>query len=248
MRQSDTLPPYSPVATVCCFHLRSYSVPNNGTSEASFARRRKWEVDVDTLLTAPRPDARPPLIWLGDLNVAAAWDDVGPNPDWFRNQNGRDAADPDDRGQPGFTANEQVRFARTLEQAGMVDAYRLLHPTADWSRDVTWRGTPGANGVPEAGRYYGKGMRIDYAIVPKCGVRVLRAEVLGHGAARLGFLGSDHCPLLFELEVDGAGSTSSAPGKRAACDDGGETSQHSEEHGLVQPSDAHSAGSNLPRS
>ena len=56
-----------------------------------------------------RPRDRP-LVWLGDLNVAAAWGDVGPDPSWFREKNGQEAADANDRGQTGFTHNEQVRL------------------------------------------------------------------------------------------------------------------------------------------
>lgn len=189
-------------------------VPNNGTSEASFARRRQWEAEVDRLLAAPRDQ---PLVWLGDLNVAAGWHDVGPSPEWFRTQNGKDASDEDDRGQPGFTANEQSRFERTLESAGLVDAYRLLFPDADWSRDVTWRGTPGVN-VPEEGRYYGKGMRIDYVCVPRAGVRVERALVCGRGALREGFLGSDHCPLLVDVVVEQAAASEAAVPKAAVME------------------------------
>ena len=55
-----------------------------------------------------------PLIWGGDLNVAAAWEDVGPDPTWFRDQNGR-GFQPDDCGQPGFTRAEQTRFAQLLQ-------------------------------------------------------------------------------------------------------------------------------------
>ena len=184
-------------------------VPNNGSNEASFERRRQWEVELDSLLLAPRER---PLVWIGDLNVAAGWHDVGPDPSWFRNQNGTDAAHPDDRGQPGFTANEQARFARTLERARMIDAYRCLWPEPDWQRDVTWRGAPGVN-IPAEGRYYNKGMRIDYCIVPREGVRVVRALVCGRGASREGFLGSDHCPLLVELDlVLEAGSAEPQPG------------------------------------
>ena len=70
---------------------------------------------------------------------------------------------------------------------------------------MTWRGTPGAGGVPEAGRYYNKGMRIDYVCVESpLAAAVRRAEVLGSGAEREGFLGSDHCPLLVELDDPGA--------------------------------------------
>ena len=32
-----------------------------------------------------------PLVWGGDLNVAAGWEDVGPDPEWFRSKNGQGA-------------------------------------------------------------------------------------------------------------------------------------------------------------
>jgi hypothetical protein len=51
----------------------------------------------------------------------------------------------DDRGTPGFTKNEQRRFAELLEAGGLVDAWRMKHPLPRavnmmqpwWS----WRGT-----------------------------------------------------------------------------------------------------------
>ena len=83
----------------------------------------------------------------------------------------------------------------------LLDAHRLLHPTPDWKRDATWRGTPGAPpNPPEYGRYFGKGMRIDYVLIHRqLRARLVRTQVFGHGAERHGFLGSDHCPLLLEL-------------------------------------------------
>ena len=105
--------------------------------------------------------------------------------------------------------------------SGLVDAYRHLHPAPDWTVDATWRGTPGTKGPPESGRYYNKGMRIDYVLVgPALRERILRADVLGGGPMRNGFLGSDHCPLLVELSASGvaAGPTSGSTGDA----DGGE--------------------------
>ena len=211
--------------------LGTYS-PNNGTTEVSFERRRAWDRQVEAFLrarrcapsdltsadsapaataptataptaTAPTASECRPLIWLGDLNVAHDWSDVGPDPRWFREQNGQVALDAADRGQPGFTENEQSRFTNLLEVGGLVDAYRHLHPTPDWKTDVTWRGTPGVHN-PAEGRYYNKGMRIDYVLVCKSLVpRVLTARVHGKGADRAGFLGSDHCPLIVELATAG---------------------------------------------
>ena len=103
--------------------------PNNGMTEASFARRRQWDADIASFVGTRPERGSKPLIWLGDLNVAAAWNDVGPDPDWFRDQNGQTALHADDKGQPGFTANEQSRFAALIDAGGLIDAYRLLYPT-----------------------------------------------------------------------------------------------------------------------
>ena len=92
-------------------------VPNQGGSEESFARRRAWDARVRRLLASRAAGAPRPLVWGGDLNVAAGWEDVGPEPEWFRSKNGQGAQRAEERGQPGFTQAEQERFAELL-QAG----------------------------------------------------------------------------------------------------------------------------------
>jgi hypothetical protein len=112
------------------FDVLGTYAPNNGGKEESFERRRAWDRELSRFVSAPRErplvwpisehstrphcymrcDAMLCQVWLGDLNVAAEWGDVGPMPDWFRHENGKNAAHADDRGQPGFTANEQARF------------------------------------------------------------------------------------------------------------------------------------------
>ena len=204
--------------------LGTYS-PNNGMTIASLARRRAWDAEVSAFLVdRPGRASGKPFAWVGDLNVAAAWEDVGPSPEWFRHKNGQEATDESDRGQPGFTPNEQSRFQSICEAGGLVDAYRLLHPQPDWSVDSTWRGTPGAHGVPEAGRYYGKGMRIDYVLVDSATApRVSHATVHGKGPDRAGFLGSDHCPLIVSL----APSPAESRGEGAAAASGSSSSSAS---------------------
>jgi len=198
------------------FDLLGTYTPNNGGSEDAHARRRRWDEACAALLQRRGGAAAArPLVWLGDLNVAAEWGDVGPDPGWFRDKNGQGAAHADDRGQPGFTPNEQARFRSLLAAGGLVDAYRTLHPVANWATDVTWRGCAGKDGPPAAGRYYAKGMRIDYVLVDRrLAGSVVRAEVLGGGAERRGFLGSDHCPLLVELAA--AEEAKEGDGSRAA--------------------------------
>ena len=87
----------------------------------------------------------------------------------------------------------------------------------------TWRGSAGRD-IAASGRYYGKGMRIDHLLVsklltkqPEAGpaeqpepaaaaatscfeVKISAADILGNGAERQGFLGSDHCPMLLVLD------------------------------------------------
>ena len=57
--------------------VRGKQSPNNGVTETSFARRRSWDAQIDAFLKARPARGSTPLIWLGDLNVACAWDDVG---------------------------------------------------------------------------------------------------------------------------------------------------------------------------
>ncbi len=122
-----------------------------------------------------------------------------PPPTFRRENNCLDAADPGDRGQPGFTCNEQCRFADIAASGGLTDAYRLLHPSAAWQECVTWRGAAGKD-VAESGRYYNKGMRIDLFMI-QASLRELvdEVEVCGRGANMDGFLGSDHSPLVLRL-------------------------------------------------
>ena len=89
----------------------------------------------------------------------------------------------------------------------------------------TWRGSAGRD-IAASGRYYAKGMRIDHLLVSKLltqqppeemapaeqreletaaatscfEVKISAADILGNGAERQGFLGSDHCPMLLVLD------------------------------------------------
>lgn len=103
----------------------------------------------------------------------------------------------------GSTHGVPAGDARRRRQGDCVEAGREA---------FTWRGSPGKD-TPAGGRYFGRGMRIDYTLISESLVpRVVRAEILGRGFNRTGFLGSDHCPILLELsdatEAGGAGSGS----------------------------------------
>eukprot|EP01047_Picozoa_sp_COSAG01_P000992 COSAG01_NODE_20_length_38868_cov_34.606071_20_plen_199_part_00 len=70
-----------------------------------------------------------PLIYVGDLNVAAADVDLS-HPSYFRNiqmdkqAGGRGTIAPENRGQPGCTDNERRRFREMLDAGQLVDVYR----------------------------------------------------------------------------------------------------------------------------
>eukprot|EP00953_Heterococcus_sp_UTEX-ZZ885_P007625 4605-Heterococcus_DN1.PRE.1 len=73
-----------------------------------------------------------------DLNTTAARNDVS-DPDWFSKQFCAAAA-AGDRGQPGYTPNEQLRFNELVQAGQLVDVYRHFNPEGtDW----TWRGGTG---------------------------------------------------------------------------------------------------------
>ena len=154
-----------------------------------------------------------PLIWTGDLNACHREVDVS-HPAVFANQKAESKsgsksappADPDDRGQPGFTANERRRFDALVKDAGLVDAYRFLHGDAEMR--MTWFGHPG---VTQVGKYRGKGMRLDYFFVDDGDFARDRVESCaqatdGVSVAELAerpdraFFGSDHCAVLLRLK------------------------------------------------
>lgn len=186
-------------ASFATFDLLATYSPNNGSDPESFARRAAW----DKALNEAVVQRNRPLLWIGDLNVAAERIDVT-HPDWFAQQcyQGEPA---DMRGQPGFTEGERRRFKELLVTGRLVDAYRRLHPSDDVPPAAgpyfTWRGHPPVHQT--VAKYHGKGMRIDYALVAEEMLARLEAcDILGQGADRNGFLGSDHCPLRCTLQKE----------------------------------------------
>ncbi|CAI5986663.1 unnamed protein product [Closterium sp. NIES-65] len=176
--------------------LNTY-VPNNGFSKdsPSFPRRAEWDDRIRRFLTSDAVRSKP-LIWLGDLNISrtltalplpshrpsfsppntSPTDNDVSDPEFFRSAtNGEPATDPGDRGQPGFSLNERMRFAETLKRAGLTDAYRHMHPSKDMQAGFTWSGNP-------VGRYRGKRMRVDYFCVSNNLLpRVAACDIHGQG-------------------------------------------------------------------
>jgi exodeoxyribonuclease III len=172
--------------------------PNNGSTDEKLQRRRDWDYRLDTFLTSQRKNTFKAVVYQGDLNVAAENADMSGDPLWWRTMS-QGAFDPRDDGQSGTTVNEQQRFQNICISAGLVDAWRCMHPQHAQPEPIdnpnfTWRGA--------TGRYFGKGLRLDYILVCEQLIEkglVESAVICGSGVDLRGFMGSDHCPIMLTL-------------------------------------------------
>ena len=148
---------------VCCY------TPNSQDGLRRLPYRLQWEDDLlDYLLQL---DARKPVVYCGDLNVAHEEIDLK-NP-------------KANRGNAGFSDEERAKMTELLA-AGFTDTFRFLYP------DVT--GVYSWWSYRFRARENNAGWRIDYFIVSdRLAPRVTAAEI------RPQVYGSDHCPVVLEL-------------------------------------------------
>ena len=152
------------------FYLLCVYTPNAQKELARLDFRMAWEDALrDYILSL---DAKKPVIYCGDLNVAHEEIDLK-NP----KSNRRSA---------GFSDEEREKFTRLLE-SGFKDTFRALYP--DRVEYTWWSYMFNA-------RANNAGWRIDYFVVsdrlfPKVKDSKIRADVLG----------SDHCPVCLEIEL-----------------------------------------------
>ena len=149
---------------VCCY------TPNSKDQLARLDYRMAWEDDIrDYLLDL---DAKKPVVYCGDLNVAHQEIDIknpGPN---CRN--------------PGFTDEEREKMTKLLS-SGFVDTFRYLYP--DKTGAYSWWS------YRFNARKNNAGWRIDYFIVSQALMKQVKDSVIyGH------ILGSDHCPVGIEID------------------------------------------------
>mmetsp|Transcript_16046 Transcript_16046/g.36861 ORF Transcript_16046/g.36861 Transcript_16046/m.36861 type:complete len:137 (-) Transcript_16046:38-448(-) len=121
-----------------------------------------------------------PVLWLGDLNVAHTALEV-----W--NDGAKHLAK-----QAGVTPEERASFQEQLD-AGFVDAFRRLHPTAKGCYSY-WSQRAG-NREPN------KGLRLDYFICSPDLFDETKQVVVRDSYILHDVLGSDHCPVVLELEI-----------------------------------------------
>ena len=146
-------------------YLVNVYTPNSQEGLARIDYRMQWEDDLRAWLLAL--DAKKPVVYCGDLNVAHNEIDLknpGPN-----------------RGSAGFSDQERAKMTQLLD-AGFVDTFRLQHPDATgayswWSYRFN-------------ARKNNAGWRIDYFIISsRLAARLQDARIYPD------IFGSDHCPV-----------------------------------------------------
>ncbi|KKK37857.1 exodeoxyribonuclease III [Mesobacillus campisalis] len=153
------------------FYLVNVYSPNAQRDLARLPFRLAWEDRLREYLL--ELDEAKPVILCGDLNVAFCSIDLR-NP-------------KSNKGNSGFTDEERGKMAELLD-SGFVDSFRHLHPDKEGA--YTWWSY--MNKVRERNI----GWRIDYFIVSnQLASSIKKAEIDAH------IMGSDHCPILLELEL-----------------------------------------------
>ena len=153
------------------YYVVTCYTPNSQSELARLPYRMEWEDDLLDYLKSL--DRTKPVIYCGDLNVAHEEIDLK-NP-------------KTNRGNAGFSDQEREKMTSLLA-SGFTDTFRYLYPDREgayswWSYRFN-------------ARKNNAGWRIDYFIVyDRLAGKIRRAEILA------GVEGSDHCPVLLELDI-----------------------------------------------
>lgn len=151
------------------FYVVNVYTPNSQRDLARLPYRLEWEDKLRDYLI--QLDKEKAVIYCGDLNVAHEEIDI-------RNAKSN-------KGNSGFTEEERGRMT-TLLNEGFIDTFRHFYP--DQEDAYSWWS------YMSKVRERNIGWRIDYFIVSeRLGERLLDAEI--HSEV----LGSDHCPVMLEL-------------------------------------------------
>lgn len=153
------------------FYLVNVYTPNAQRGLARLDYRMIWEDEFRNYLKAL--DEVKPVVLCGDLNVA---------------HNEIDLKNPkSNRQNAGFTDEEREKMTALLE-SGFIDTFRYFYP--DKKDAYTWWSYMGK------ARDKNVGWRIDYFIISeKLEHQLKKAEIHSH------VMGSDHCPVLLELDL-----------------------------------------------
>lgn len=152
------------------FYLVTVYTPNAQNELRRLSYRQGW--DVDFLIRMKQLEAKKPVIFCGDLNVAHTEEDLA-NPKTNRKN-------------AGFSDEERAGFDQIVS-SGFVDTFREFHQGNGHYSWWSYRGGCRDRNV---------GWRIDYFCIsevlrPKLKTSVIRPEILG----------SDHCPVQIEMDL-----------------------------------------------
>ena len=151
------------------FYMLTVYTPNSQNELARLPYRMTWEEAF--LAYLKKLEETKPVVFCGDLNVAHKEIDLK-NPKTNRKN-------------AGFTDEEREKFSVLLE-AGFVDTFRHFYP--DMENIYSWWS------YRAGARPKNVGWRIDYFVVSECMKgRLVDAKILTE------IMGSDHCPVLLEM-------------------------------------------------
>ncbi|WP_373894953.1 exodeoxyribonuclease III [Virgibacillus natechei] len=153
------------------FYLVNVYTPNSKRDLTRLDYRLEWEDELYSYLK--KLDEQKPIIYCGDLNVAHNEIDL--------------KNDKTNHGNSGFTKEERGKMTRLLD-SGFIDSLRYFHPETEglyswWSYMKTIRER-------------NVGWRIDYLIVSD-----RLADLLIDSQVHQQVMGSDHCPVMLEMNV-----------------------------------------------
>lgn len=154
------------------FYLVNVYTPNARRDLSRLDYRLEWEDRIFDYLM--EIDEKKPVIYCGDLNVAHEEIDI-------RNYKSN-------YGNSGFTKEEREKMTRLLSN-GFIDTLRYFHPETEGI--YTWWS------YMKTVRERNIGWRIDYFIVSE-----RLKDMLINSNAQMNVMGSDHCPILLELNDD----------------------------------------------
>lgn len=153
------------------FFLVNVYTPNSQRDLARLGIRLQWEDEL--LKHILKLDKMKPVILCGDLNVAHNEIDL-------KNHK-------TNHGNSGFTAEEREKMTRLLD-SGFIDTLRYFHPNTGGL--YTWWS------YMRTVRERNIGWRIDYFIVSERMIEKVQSSTTNPHV-----LGSDHCPILLELDL-----------------------------------------------
>ncbi|GIP42832.1 exodeoxyribonuclease III [Paenibacillus sp. J45TS6] len=153
------------------FYLVNVYTPNARRDLSRLAMRLEWEEQFREYITGL--DQKKPVVICGDLNVAHQEIDI---------KNAKS-----NRGNSGFTDEEREKMTRLLE-SGFVDTFRYFYP--DQTDVYSWWS------YMAKVRERNIGWRIDYFLASE---RI--APQLIDASIDSQVLGSDHCPIVLEIDI-----------------------------------------------